>query len=433
MALRTVLAGLLSALSFGTAFSATVADVGPDPLKDAKSFREILSDAKGKPVHIIYVHGIASDSAGLSKIFQKKLRAKVPALNQAGDPVVELNHRLDVGSVPNLTFLGKPIWDDKSWGASSPFVDRYTYNLNGRPLLIVDEVNWWPLVFPLKCRALVAPEAELGGVDSHHLHLCAALSDDGNTKLEAPYYPFLSDAELNDALKAKRPIGGAAWANGEVKRGLMNWGLSDAVIALGPMQVYFRAAIDKAFEYASKDREAGTPADHEYVLIAESLGSFITLDAWQTNKSTREVLQRTAYIYLFANQFALLELGRLGQNSEYPHIESLVAPPQGVQSPLNALSSWALSAKTSVARPKLEAAPALLPRPQLKQIVAFSDPTDALTFLVPKIEGAHVTNVLDRNGFDFLHWFADPLAAHVGHHDNDRVLDVIVDGARAVK
>ncbi len=436
MALREMLAGLFSVVGLGAAFAAPMAEVGPEALKDTKSFREILAGAHGKPVHIVYVHGIASDSAGLSEIFQKKLRAKMPELKAAGEPVVERNHRLAISPKPDFKFMTDPIWTDETWATGAPFVNRYTYNVGGHPLLIVDEVNWWPLAVPLKCRALVAPEARLGGLDTHHLYLCAGLADDGTTKLGAPYQSWLNEKEINDALKAKRPIGGAAWANGAVKRGLMNWGLSDAVIALGPMQTYFRATIDKAFEYAATDSRTGGAADDEYVLIAESLGSFITLDAWHTGGATHDLLQRTAYIYLFANQFALLELGRLGQDNGYVPSHGLVNPPvTGVgQSPLDALSAWAEgqdSAEHSM--PGLSGTYPLSARPNPKQIIAFSDPTDALTFLVPGIDKVKVTNIMDRNGFDFLHIAADPLTAHVGHHSNDKVIDVMIDGAKALK
>ena len=65
-------------------------------------------------------------------------------------------------------------------------------------------------------------------------------------------------------------------------------------------------------------------------------------------------------------------------------------------------------------------------RPAYKQIIAFSDPSDALTFRVPPIDGVTVVNVYDRNGIDLLHLGADPVAAHTGHSSNPHVLDLML-------
>ncbi len=64
--------------------------------------------------------------------------------------------------------------------------------------------------------------------------------------------------------------------------------------------------------------------------------------------------------------------------------------------------------------------------PAFKQIIAFSDPSDVLTFRVPPIEGITVVNVYDRNGLDVLHLAADPVAAHTGHSGNPRVMGLML-------
>ena len=62
--------------------------------------------------------------------------------------------------------------------------------------------------------------------------------------------------------------------------------------------------MEAAFSYASGDR-----ASSEYVVISESLGSFVVLDAYSDeNPSVRSVLDAAHNLYFFANQFALLEL-----------------------------------------------------------------------------------------------------------------------------
>jgi hypothetical protein len=42
----------------------------------------------------------------------------------------------------------------------------------------VDEINWWPLVFPLKCRAIMVGEARLAGPDADLLELCSRTEED---------------------------------------------------------------------------------------------------------------------------------------------------------------------------------------------------------------------------------------------------------------
>ena len=99
-----------------------------------------------------------------------------------------------------------------------------------RNAIVVDEVNWWPLLFPVKCRSLLAPETDLSGADREHLKLCA--------RSDAGYYPWLTQQELIAALSHKPRSGGGARANAFIKQQIMNWGLADAVIALGPLRTF---------------------------------------------------------------------------------------------------------------------------------------------------------------------------------------------------
>jgi len=420
MALPAWTLALFAVLGLATpGLASPIAEAGPDKLADTRSLGELIRHSS-KPVHILYVHGILAEAAGGSVVFQTSLCRHLQGLCPGDRPSQPTFHLLPLGAAPaNLTYLDQPIWTTESWAAGAPFVERYRYPAHsGFPEVIVDEVNWWPLVFPLKCRALVLPEVELAGADRHRLNLCAALDDKGHS-LPLPYHAWISQDEIAAALAKPSPIGGAAVVNGAVKEGLMNWGLADAVIALGPMQVYLPQTNDD-----------GAASDHAYVLVAASLGSFITLDAWWNDAGARRGLDKTASIYFFANQFSLLELARLSQ----PTATAAVAggQPASSASPMEALRRWSKQPKTSAAPNSREGVP-LGPSsaPVVRQVIAFSDPSDVLTFRVPALAGAKVVNVYDRNGFDFLGLVADPLAAHVGHAANNGVLDVMIDGAAA--
>jgi len=272
-------------------------------------------------------------------------------------------------------------------------------------------------LFPLKCRFLLKPEANLSGADKKHLQLCA--------RTDTPFFPWLSQAEVNHLIATAPKSGGGARLNAMLKREIMNWGLSDAVMAVGSMRGYYRRAMNAAFNYAAT-REGQPVEEREFVVISESLGSFVVMDAYENtdavHNAVRDVLDRTYLLYFFANQFALLELARVeGLSSialdtdlaERVHVPSA--------SPLQALKRWAQHpSHTSQLR---ESEPAA----RVTQIIAFNDPSDLLTFDVPAISGAKVVNLYDRNGSDWLGWFENPVTAHTGHSANANVLKVMFD------
>ena len=403
-----------------SAAGAGLVETGPDLLSQTTSLGAIIAASKDEPVHILFVHGIRAGDRGSSDTFRANLCARLKDICLGAEPVrVERAHRLDVGPRPDLTYMGQTIWPNDAAWAAGPFVDRYEYaRKGGGAAIVVDEVNWWPLALPLRCLALLQPEAELAGPDVDDLRVCAAVNKAGQPLDDGIHYPFLAKARL-DSLIATKPLGGgAALGNGFVKRALMDWGLSDAVIALGPMQKYLREAIDQAFGYAAdRDMRAGRPA--RYVVVSESLGSFIVFDAYAQRKaSVRAVLDDTAYVYFFANQLALLELGRLSRPGEATPLSptALEATPAPALSLHGAMTEWGGRGRREL----------VVGRPAYKQIIAFSDPSDALTFRVPPIDGVTVVNVYDRNGIDLLHLGADPVAAHTGHSSNPHVLDLML-------
>jgi hypothetical protein len=123
-------------------------------------------------------------------------------------------------------------------------------------------------------------------------------------------------------------------------------------------------------------------------------------------------MERTDHLYFFANQFALLELGRLSG------IPSAAAVREGDstgrdpgQSPLQALQLWAERGDRIADRPR--------------QIIAFSDPSDILTWRVPPMRNVTVVNLYDRNTPRWLGLVANPAKAHAGHLANKAVWKVL--------
>lgn len=377
---------------------AGMVETGPNWLADTQSLGDIIAASQDRAVHILFVHGFRTGDRGSSAAFRASLRRYVKGLIPGRE---ELGRTLDVGPRPRFTYMGWPVWrDDDLWKKGAPFVDRYRLERKGgSPPVVVDEVNWWPLAMPLRCLALLAPEAGLAGPDRKRLLLCAGLDADGRPLDDGVHPPWIDRERLEQLLRSRPPLGGAAKANGFVKQELVDWGFSDAVIALGPMKRLLHETIEKACGFAADfGAEQGAPS--RYVVVAESLGSFIVFDAYaHAKRRVSAVLDETAYVYFFANQLALLELARLSEAAA-PSTEGL--------SLHQSLTRWANA------------------RRELKQIIAFSDPSDALTFRVPAIPGALVVNVCDRVGEGLFRLIADPIAAHIGHSRSKAVLRLML-------
>jgi len=380
---------------------------GPGRIENTRSLVQAIVAAKavGHPLHIVFVHGIRAEGPGESTKFSARLAKEL------GATVIKEGARsyIDLGRRPNATMWGDSpgstnpttaIWrTEEEWQRSRPFVD-HAHIAASKGDVYVHEVNYWPLLFPIKCRFLLAPEHELSGNDVEHLKLCK---------------DWLNRVELDHLLHSKPKSGGGAKLNGVLKHQIMNWGLSDAVVALGPMRAYLNKTMDLAFAMAAKD----TPPDQEYVVISESLGSFVVLDAYTAGEqSVRNVLDRTADLYMLANQLALLELARINGIPPFaPAAEQKLAETMPITSPMEALVDWA-----SRSQVRNIAGPPSFP----KQIVAFSDPSDLLTYRVPNLDGITVVNLYDRNERSFLRLFANPIKAHGGHTNNAAVWKVLM-------
>ncbi len=395
---------------------ARATDLKPDDprfFKEAHSLGQLMHASKSEPLHILFVHGMHAEGPGAARALAKAICEEVRC--SLAD-VTPTRHFLDLDDWPKAAKLyGKPIWnDEKEWKASRPFVDRYEIRRECAPSVVLDEVNWWPLLFPIKYRALVAPESKLSGVDVAHLDLCH--------RNDPPYFDWLGKEGYEEAKRGPRGSSGGTLINAFLKREMINWGFSDAVMAVGPMRTYFRRAIDRAFAYAAEPVDGRAIHEQTVCVVAESLGSFVVLDAGTNplddSRHAKELLDRTAYLYFFANQFALLELGRIsglrddGQRG--------ILPPDTEKSPLDMLRDWA--ERGANVKGLLDNVP------KARQVVAFNDPSDVLTFNVPPLHLtgetpiASVYNVSVRNAFNWFGLFTNPVKAHTGHSQNAAVL-----------
>ncbi len=407
--LMTVFA-LLLVQATGALATHRVIEGGPAPLSATRSLARAIDDAHSsrQTLHILFVHGIRADRDGTSSVFAVHL---AQALGGTLSEPMRIGLPLDwprsatMASFVDGNGTPTPIWPTAEiWKRSEPFLNRATIS-SASGQVVIDEVNYWPLLLPLKCRALLVPEQDLAGADAKHLQRC---HEEG----------WISKQDLDRLLRTKARSGRGSLLNRKLKQEMMDWGLSDAVIALGPMRRYLNDTIEQACALALQ-----SGSDDRYVVISESLGSFVVMDAFaERRESVGKVLQRTADLYFFANQFALLELARIKGIDIHANAVGAQAVAAATPSPLQALATWGTSpapitpqAIPGQARPGIE-----------KQIVAFSDPSDILTFNVPAIAGVNVVNLYDRQGFDLLGIVADPVAAHTGHSKNEAVWRILL-------
>jgi hypothetical protein len=366
-----------------------------------KSLGDLLAAGGMRPIHIIYVHGMAATGRDNSLKFREALAAHLRAAPSQTDTqrLLQKEPRPTQAAINNA-----PIWNsDTEWDASKPFLERYVFRRTNASDVVVDDINWWPLLFALKCRFIVSPDADLAGADRERLEFCA--------RTDSPYYPWISQPQLQELINRAPTSGGGAAINVKIKRSIMNWGLSDAAMAMGPMRVYFRKTMNEAFDYATQLTDKAS-SDPEFVVISASLGSFVVLDALfndgRPTDSARQIATQSSLLYFFANQWALLDLARISGLPGSPELEQVETTRVAT---VNLLKVWADASRQ-----------AGLETTTPKQIIAYSDPSDILTYRVPKIDGALVVNLYDRNATRWLWLVADPTKAHTGHAENPAVL-----------
>jgi len=180
------------------------------------------------------------------------------------------------------------------------------------------------------------------------------------------------------------------------------------------------------------------PASAEYVVVSESLGSFAILDTFnaagftetrsagtqdeakavEAASAARFVVGRAYSLYFMANQFQILELAR---------IEGI----RGSDASGAGLRAW------GGVRPPIPGKSGVPNEQYPKQIIAFDDPSDVLTWQVPRVDapanqpGApapKVINLFVNNGFGWFGGMEWPVTAHTGYMTNPCVLGVMFNG-----
>lgn len=403
------------------------------------SLGDIVQRSGHTQLHIFYVHGIGANGPDHDS---RALRESICHFLGCATKIGELDgteyadqHAFALNApTPALTYLGEPVWKSNppgapstEWNASAPYVDHWKLEGSSRQIVYVDEINWWPLVFSLKCREMVAKDAPLVGPSATYLKLCSESQPDPNQPGRFRLYPWISarEAQELEALPAH-----AALINRKIKNNLLDWGFSDALLAVGNLQPLLLEGIRQLIlKSVDNSKATGQRLPQEFAVVTHSLGSYLIFAAldvssaasnspevhqWQTKFNY--VLSRTPIVYFFANQLRLLELANLGaKENMIDHLNTWA------QLRLDYLFSQTHSTAGTTAPAK---------------IVAWSDPSDLLTWRVPEFDSSsgqkliHVENRKIKNSFDWFGVIEGPTRAHDNYASQKKIVRDMLRPAR---
>jgi hypothetical protein len=178
--------------------------------------------------------------------------------------------------------------------------------------------------------------------------------------------------------------------------------------------------------------------DEKTVIITHSLGGYMLMDAIDdelrrekagaAKSAAHKILENTQFIYMMANQLALLDLSTLRHDPNAPRVRASETAGEKITNDF--AKCWA-EARAMAARREGRSAP-------VSQVVAFSDPNDILSWrLQPRnLQFPHadwgkvtVTNVfMSNNEFSIPGAISDPVNAHTGYFVNPTVIDMLICG-----
>lgn len=416
-------------LVFSSFSSSGQSNPTPDQSKPTTSLGDSLKAASGKELHVLYVHGIGSDgpgdydSWGLRRgicEFVKDCTSRAGELDGRKAYADDDEFRPDA-PVPDLEYLGQKVWGSRQeWSAAAPFVVHWKISRTRGATIYIDEINWWPLVFALKCRQIVASEAALVGPSADRIKACSTLKPDPAAPGRFISYNWIS---AQDAARLLQHPPKGALVNRKLKNGILDWGFSDAVLALGPLRTYLldgiRELILKSVAISPDGSRGGPDAlrqNQEYVIVSHSLGSYLIFAALDITPSTpktptvqksgdefEQILARTSLVYFFANQLRLLELADLNGAAD--------------KNMATHLDAWG-----KLRCDYLKSLPGATQTCVRPQIVALNDPSDLLTWTVPDIATVEVHNLVVKNA---RHWFwliESPTKAHDNYAKNKHAI-----------
>jgi hypothetical protein len=260
------------------------APLNPPPPK-SDSLGDSLRHSEGKEIHIFYIHGIGSD--GPNDYDSLALRSSICAYlrdctSLAGTPIGEWDYadqdqfRPDA-TVPELEYMDERVWKSADeWRAAAPYAIHFQLTRANGQNLYVDELNWWPLTFSLKCRQIIASDASFVAPSKARIETCSRREPNLAVPQRFKSYDWITPDE-GAQMAHLRPKG--ARANRALKTGLMDWGFSDAVLALGPLRVYVLDGIRQLILKSQGDSRAAGVSDPTHQTVDQDSSLFAIASA----------------------------------------------------------------------------------------------------------------------------------------------------------
>jgi pimeloyl-ACP methyl ester carboxylesterase len=227
------------------------------------------------------------------------------------------------------------------------------------------------------------------------------------------------------------------------------------MMAVGSMHDLFREGMRQLFLKSVRFRANGSKTsdweqqlrdphgiDREFIVVSHSLGSYLVFSTLNMDQhesvlqdahalsskigsatednAAQYILERTSLVYFFANQVPLLELANTaGPTARLGLLQGLV-PGQALGVMNNLMAKWENMRETFARRST--GSDQAIARPA--QVIAWSDPSDLLSWHLPAMEGLAITNLYVRN--TWWHWIiANPAAAHGNYATNKEVLRIM--------
>ncbi len=472
----TIFLLILAATGSSTCARAKVVEDTSGSLQTLTSITDALDSPDHHPVHILYVHGIDRVGSGDSSMLRESIctELKLCEVNDWKNAGVEFADKGEFSTAvqpPTLAYLGNPVWASPAeWQAAAPFVVHWVVHLKGHSaVLVLDEINWWPLVMALKCRHVLTAEAHLSGPDPYLLQVCSqqsAQDPDGSGR----FFPWIQPDQAAKLAKI-RPRG--VLINRELKSGLVDWGLSDVLMAVGPMGGILRdgvrqlmaksAAFDSNAAAAASGGSGGigkynwksqlgrdNELDQEFIGVTHSLGSYLLFNVLNPEfasvagqdlspsdaarktaeeNAVRYIFERTSQVYFFANQLEMLEITNLESAPESSTTamksRGLAPAPSVPTNPAENFRSLVERWKNYQTSFQVVLHPSDEATREKVQVVAWSDPSDVITYRVPKIGDVEVVNLYVKNATRWFGLLESPRKAHADYAKNIDVLRVM--------
>lgn len=423
---------------------------GLTDLKDrrATSLGAALKRAGTAPVRILYIHGIGSTGHGDSLELQASIchqlkrylndvcefTSKTPLSREYADEgYFARDNAADDGldsTVSKLLYMGAPIWASwDEWHASAPFVDHYQLRLKSGKAILIDELNWWPLMFAIKCKNMMPNETllagKLTGSDDNYLSICQQ-QEVGMTAVEVRSFDWLRAAHLDVAQLNEKPNHAVA-VNRWAKVGLMDWRFSDALLGVGPLE---NVLVEGIRQLLMKSLKGPLDPNAQFITISHSLGSFLLFSALHSEFDVQDARRTEVFNYVlghleeanfFANQIPLLEMAKLGTPT----------------SKFAGLDAWSKARKKYL---RLSDGPT---SEIIGRVVSWSDANDLLTWYLGEDfkawqakpgSGIEVDNEIVKNSstWNWLGLLENPERAHDNYSKNQHVIRSLLEPPKSL-